>query len=211
MAIWKKITQISVAILLAVFSFAALAGGPAVAPAYPPFPRGLYFGAQAGYGSVHYTNTTLPAGFGATQIRNSGFTPRVYLGYDFLPYLGVELTVVYMEKPEFTGIAGTRGTQIIRNNIIALFLKAGYVVMPRWRVYIKIGPGYVAREGIKSTLGVTVLSDREIFRPVYGVGTDVQVYKRWYADVTWIQAAPSHRDRLPATNFIGAGVYFKFV
>ena len=68
------------------------------------------------------------------------------------------------------------------------------------RVYAKLGYGYIVRQGLVSG-STTVLTDREIFRPVYGAGFDFRIHKRWHGDVSWLQAAPQSKCKLPATNF----------
>lgn len=169
----------------------------------------FYIGLQAGYSWVPYSNDDLTPGFTATSIKNSGLSPRLFLGYNVTRDWALELNVIYFKKPHFHGLAGAGGVQKIKNNIVALMVRYNWHFCPRWEAYAMAGLGYVVRDGIYIR-PTQVLSEGEIFRPAYGLGVNYRLTTRWDVAATWVQVPSSSSRNLPTSNYIGIGASYRF-
>ncbi len=171
--------------------------------------NGFYLGVQPGYSSVNYTNSDLLTGYSATSIQSDGIATHLYLGYNFLSYLGSEFGIVYSHKPAFVGIPGSTDTQTIKNNIIYLTAKAAYPFAKVFSLYAKGGMGYVAR-GRVYVNDLYVLNEGNIVVPVYGAGLSYRFYRRFSLDTSWLESAAKNSKQLPVTNFVGMGIFYQF-
>lgn len=182
---------------------------------------GLYIGLQLGESIAGYTNNTLSDGAVAESIKNSGFSERVYLGFNFSQYLAAEFSVNYFTKPSFKNLRlggddsddsedpDDSVTKTIKNNIISLVARFNLPLTERIAANAKVGIGYVARNGIVVN-NLSVLPQSEIFAPVYGLGVSYRLALRWDLEATWMQAASNSEWQLPVSNFFGFGVTYKF-
>lgn len=172
-------------------------------------PKPAYFSALFGYSSVNYTNSILQNGITAKSITGTGTGIKVALGYDFARLYGAEFGIIYFNKPAFRGISGLNEDKTIKNNVIYLAAKLNLPLGSHFFATGKAGIGYVARNGIVVN-GVTALKEGELARPVYGAGLGWIINPRWVIESNWIQAAPSHNDQLPASNYYGIGFQYRF-
>jgi len=168
---------------------------------------GFYIGTQGGWSSVNYPNNFAP-GFTASSTNGSGLATRVYGGFNITNYFGVETGVAYLHKPHFYNINNILSSKI-KNNIVFLMAKGILPLNARWTTYADFGIGYIARSWLVVE-GVRAFDNQEIVRPVYGVGVAYLLWPRWSADLTWIQAAKKSSNHLPASNFFGIGIRYKF-
>lgn len=195
-------------------SHSALAANSSVHTSKTAWPahRGFYLGAEFGHSSVDYKKSLWNSTDAATidSIKTSGFSEHITAGLIFSTYLAGELTVNYVEKPVVS--FNNHTSSKFRNNIVALMLRGSIPVLPSQRLLImpKLGFGYVAREGLAAPDGKVLLKDNEYFRPVYSVGLDWRLTPHWDMTASWLQAAPHSSVKLPATNFIGAGFYYRW-
>lgn len=172
--------------------------------------RGLYLGFQVGYSTVNYSTHIFTHGVTASSVNDSGQAVHVFLGYNFNRYFATELGIIYFKKPIFKNVTGATHTRIkIKNNIVYLVGKLNIPVCERFHIYAKLGVGYVVRNGIKSN-NQWVLKEGQLVRPVYGVGASYQVARRWIISAGWMQAAGDSGEQLPASNFYGLGVAYRF-
>lgn len=187
-------------------------GSGAVDRSLSNFFRKFYLGLQGGYSSVNYTNANLSSDVKADSITNAGVGARLFLGYRFNSFLATELDMIYFNAPKFENLNHTFQNTTIKNNILAL---VGRFDLPmsflseRLAINARAGIGYVARGGF-DFLGKTVLQEKNIFDAVYGLGASYQLTNQWSIDATWMQAARQARESLPASNFYGIGVAFRF-
>lgn len=172
--------------------------------------RGFYLGAEFGSSSVNYKTSLWTAKQAATiqSIKTSGFSEHITAGLIVSPYLATELTVNYIQKPQVTFKNNTK--KHFKNNVIALMLRANLPITNQLYIMSKLGFGYVAREGLNGVNGEHLLDDNEYFRPVYSLGVDWRLTPHWDATASWQQAAGMQHVKLPATNFFGAGFYYRW-
>lgn len=177
---------------------------------------GFYLGAEFGSSFVDYKKSQFNATEAANiqSIKSSGFSEHINAGFIFNKYFNGELMVNYVFKPTFYFKSGPDKTtkQHFRNNIIALLARANIPLFsPRWLLMSKLGFGYVARQGlIDPTRKQKLLRDQEYFRPVYSLGIDWRISQHWDMTASWLQAAPLSSAKLPATQFVGAGFYYRW-
>ncbi len=201
-----KCRSIQLSLLAILLSVSPLTQATSIQQAHINTP-GFFIGIENGISFANYKKNVAP-GFTANSVSTLGFATRVYAGFDITRYFGTEIGITYFHHPHLEKVNGG-GSAKFKNNIIFLFAKALYPFNNRLTAYANLGIGYVARSGVIVN-HAHVLSDKEIIRPVYGLGIAYLIWTRWSADLTWIQAAPRTRDHLPPSNFIGIGMRYKF-
>jgi len=169
----------------------------------------FYIGLNVGYSEVHYTNGTLLNDITADDISRGGLAERPFLGFNFNRYLATELSVIYIQKPNFRGIMGSKREEKIKHNIISLVGRINLPLNSRFSINGKAGIGYIVRNGLRFN-GVDALEEGEFFTPVWGVGGAMVVNQRISVDATWMSTPANTRHQLPPANYYGIGAYFKF-
>lgn len=175
-----------------------------------PTRRGFYLGAEFGQSSVDYRKSLWPSTISnnISNIKTTGFSEHITAGLIINPYIAGELTVNYIAKPSIQ--FNQSKAKKFKNNIIALLLRTQIAVYKNLYAMAKLGIGYVAREGLNDPQGNRLLVDKEYFRPVYNLGMDWRITAHWDLTASWLQAAGLSSAKLPATNFIGAGFYYRW-
>lgn len=171
---------------------------------------GLYIGLQGGYSDVHYTNDDLlDENHYAQKITYQGFAPRVFLGYNIIPYFAPELSVIYFTKPRFYHIDDSDQTVEIKNNIVSVVGRFNLPVFKGLTINGKAGAGYIVRNGIVHN-NIRLLPEGNFVTAIYGAGINYAWTQRWSADATWMQAPSNSRHRLPTSNYYGVGIMYRF-
>ncbi len=168
---------------------------------------GFYMGVENGASFASYSNTIAP-GFVANKVEAVGFATRVFGGFDITHYFGTEFGVVYFHKPHLININSGESAKV-KNNLVFLVAKGIYPFNRRLAAYLNLGFGYVVRSGVIIS-NTEVLADKEIIRPMYGLGLAYLIWTRWSASITWLGAAKLNRVNLPYSNYIGIGIRYKF-
>lgn len=123
--------------------------------------KGFYLGLNVGYSSIDYHRETFDI-YRPISIHASGLSPKVSFGYEINRYLGVELAVIYLNKPYFTFDGDLNGTHKIKQNVVYLVGKFSLPIK-KFSLYVKCGYGYVVRDAviIQYTHQTTVLRSGE--------------------------------------------------
>lgn len=192
----------------------ASAGGPETPPPtshrqIPPN-HGFYFGVQVGYSRANYATDSLIPPYRASSVDTTGRAERILIGYHFNRILGLVLNVAYFDKPQFYGIDQSQPDKPfkIKNNIVSLLMRINLPINPQLGVYALGGYGYIVRDGIFYNKK-TYLTEKNIFRPVYGAGIYWDFTPRWSLFGTWLQAPARTADNFPTSNFAGLGIIYR--
>lgn len=175
--------------------------------------RGFVVGLDVGYGVVDYSGVTLTGGFQPTRIRDTGIAPKIAIGYEFNPYFGLGVSVIYFLKPVFEGLGETKITGKMKHNLVALWMKPSLPLFHQFSLYGQFGVGYIVRDSLKVRRGmsnINAIQGGEFGCWVYGLGVSYRVATHWLLDLTWIQAPASLSRQIPAANYYGVGAAYKF-
>jgi len=174
--------------------------------------RSVYLGLDVGYSSANYHRVNLHGGFVPKSIRDTGISPKLTLGIDFVRWFGFEVDVVYFQKPLFQGLGLMLRPQKVKHNLVYGALKLGIPFPHGILIYGKVGYGYIARNGftIDYYRLFTPLKAGEFGDFVFSLGMNYQVAHHWVLDLTWVNAPAKATAQLPASNYFGLGFVYKF-
>lgn len=176
--------------------------------------QGFYVGGQAGYGSADYGSA---ASIGASTKTDDGIAGRIYAGYQFNPFFGLETgyTQFSDNKYKFKDTIFGDFNETIDTSEWDILAKAG---MPfgctGFRGDIKAGGAYVMASA--HALGLSESHDR--FAPVAGASVSYNFNKNLAADVSYLHTFGSDSDLhlgqsgngTPDTNLVTVGISYLF-
>lgn len=153
---------------------------------------GLGFG-QSKYRDVNATSA---------NVRTEGW--KVYAGYQFNKYLGIEGG--YANLNDMTAITGTRRTEI-DTDAWAMGAVLSYPVTEKLAVMGKVGAAYMLSDiKTKNGAALTVTTGDDGFEPNYGVGVKYAVFDNLDVRAEWERFDRDNSD----IDLISAGVAMKF-
>ncbi len=217
-------------------------GGFGAAPVAPADTgAGFVIGAQGGYADTHWDNTlnffNLINTIGAdgddvsSDVKDSGFAARLYLGYNVNHNFGIEAGYVFLPNAKVTLTDNTSGdsqTIKIKNYAIDLVAKLMVPVSDGFGLYAKAGGAYFhstydPNSGTFTNLdGVTQSSydTASHFGPAYGVGAFYEFNQNIGIDLSWMHYSGNNQqfdsngnlntDYQPNPDLALLGIYYKF-
>lgn len=219
-------------------------GGYGVAPVAPvDTGAGFVIGAQGGYADTHWDNVlnsfnlvdTIDidgvADTVTSDVKDSGFAARLYLGYDVNRFFGIEAGYVFLPNAKVTltdTSSGLSTTPKIKNYAIDILAKLVVPVAEGFGIYAKAGGAYFhskydPNSGTFTNLdGVTQsnFSNTSHFGPAYGVGAFYEFNQNVGIDLAWMHYSGDNRmftsngnintDYQPNPDLALLGLYYRF-
>lgn len=152
---------------------------------------GFVVGVQGGYGDTHWSDRR-----GWSDVDNTGFAGRGYLGFDFTKYVGIESGVTYLPKTTFDGVSSSDLS--IRNYAIDLLAKLSVPFTPVFSVYAKAGGSYLNSKLEVSGFGS---STETHIGPAFGVGAAYEVVPNLAIDLSWMRFSGGNTFKDSNTGF----------
>ncbi len=172
--------------------------------------QGFYLGALIGLSWVDYSHFSFTPAAAPTQIIDKGLAPSFQFGYGFNSYFALETGVIYIRKPIFKHLHHGSDNGRFKNNVVYLVAKLSLLIKKSYRIFTKLGVGYVVRDSIIDN-GAVIINGSMITRPIYALGVDYRVAQHWELELMWMQAAKLSSKQLPASNYIGVGAHYLFL
>ena len=180
--------------------------------------QGFYVGVQAGYANMNYKKSWLTDNSNIASVGSvdkSGFSGRFFGGYNFTPYVAVEVGYLMLPKVKFNNILlsgqTVRVDESFRQSIFDAVVKGTLPLSDGYDLYAKAGYASVHRDDLEaSSGGVTVQSNTDNVTnvPVVGAGASYHFTQNVIADISYMRYFNS--GDLEATDFGGAGVIYQF-
>lgn len=169
---------------------------------------GMYLGVTTGYGNSNYSNDTLIDPSVAELRKTGGFSNQVIIGYRISPSLALELSAIYFTQRPTYEILDTGQQFKIKNTIVSLTPKYSIPFAGNFYWNLVAGVGYVVRDGVVKQ--VKLFPSGEFFRPVYGMDLEYALNDKCSLITDWRQTPADNPQRLPTSNFFGAGFVISF-
>lgn len=195
--------------------------------------KGTYFGGQLGWGDLDQggfaksdvaSNLNINSKF-SSSFKDSGLAGRLYGGYLFNPYFGLEGGYTRFRD----GIANTstisptlgiEAEKTIKTYAVDIMGKGVIPLKHGFNIYGKLGAahlrektttrGTITRGGLPamSTSALETTSSR--IYPTFGAGVGYNINKNLVADVSWTRIQAGENRKPPSTNFVGFGLTLSF-
>lgn len=228
------------------FSSIALANCCAPAAATPCCDTGAGFviGIQGGYGDTHWDNvfpsqgntftTTLGGNTlvatSSNSVDDDGFAGRVYAGYDFNHYFGLEAGYIYLPQAKTNGstvvtangvvVASSSFSTTIDNYAVDLLAKLMVPVVNGFGLYAKAGGAYFHSSGDFSTPEFGGSDSTSHIGPAFGVGASYEIIPNLALDLSWMRYSGDgevitsnggvNSDYQPNPDVVLLGLSYKF-
>lgn len=182
------------------------------------FKPGIYLDAEIGVTDPNYQSIRLKGTSQPNFVTQVGAGPRIAIGYDFDRYVGLELSVIYFQRPRLYGLSADSISANVKHNLVGLLVKAT-LPLQHWDITAKGGIGYIVRGNITlygsytpdAQMGdYTALVGGQFLCPVYGLTVARHFTPHWSIETSWQQAPAEGVHQLPVSNFWGIGSTYKF-
>lgn len=177
-----------------------------------------YLGVQGGYADLNYKKSWLtddPNIISVGEVDDTGFAGRFFGGFNFNPYVALEIGYVVLPKVQFKDIsvsgASTTVDESFNQNILDFMVKGTLPFKEGYDLYAKAGYAVVTRDELEATSdGATVKSDASDSKsvPVLGAGASYHITQHVITDVSFIYYFG--RDDLEPTDFGSVGLIYQF-
>jgi opacity protein-like surface antigen len=187
MSIKKTVLTAGVTVAALGMSAAAFASTSAAATSgsFGPFfggsNSGFVVGVQGGYADQHWDNFFAPTGAGASNVKDTGFAARGFVGYDVNKYFGIEAGYTYLPKTTLNGIDSSAFD--IKSYAVDVLAKLSVPVTNVFSVYAKAGGAYLNTK--TELLGHSATNTH--IGPAFGVGASYEVVPNLAIDVSWMR------------------------
>lgn len=175
---------------------------PVASPSpYAVTDAGFVFGLEAGYANTHWSNLDIQG----VSISDSGFAGRVFLGYDFNQFIGLETGYIYLPKSTADGFDGS-----ITNYAFDFLAKLAVPVTSGLSLYAKAGLGY-----LRSNLSTDFNDggDRSTVNAAFGVGAGYEVIPNLALNLSWMRytgnGSLNSSDYQPSPDALLFGLSYK--
>jgi hypothetical protein len=183
------------------------------------FKPGFYLDAELGVSDADYQSIVLMGAYQPGSVDQVGLAPRFALGYDFIRYVGMELGVIYFDRPRLNDYSPTGVSRSIKHNLVQLVAKIS-LPLASWDLSTRLGIGYVVRGNVTNRVNdgtgnssadyMTALKGGQFICPVYGLSVDRRFSQHWSIELVWLQSPAESIHQLPVANFYGVGTAYKF-
>lgn len=201
---------------------------------------GVYVGGQLGWGSVHQGNfaePTVAVGNVANNgdSKDTGLAGRVFGGYQFNQNFAAELgytkfhnataneTTSSTTTPVFGAPFTTNSTAsgTVKTDAFDIVGKGIIPLQNGFSIYGKLGAAYLRTSGnvnttvtntggFNNTTTTTTNLDAHKVLPTFGAGASYDITQNLAADVSWMRIQKVGNTKLNNTDFVGAGLTYKF-
>lgn len=188
----KKILTVS-AIAILGFTSVAFAGGlPEEMPAAPTpvsaSDAGIYVGISGGFGLTNWKYSWIANQTNASISNDNGPVGRIFLGFDFNRYFGVEAGYTYFfNRPKFT--LNTLFNRVKSTQDIDFMFKGKLPVAENFDLFAKLGVNYLMSsfDNSNDLVNNTMNTSRNSFNVAFGAGADYYITPNVIANVEWLR------------------------
>lgn len=164
--------------------------------------RGFVIGIQGGYADTHWDNLNIDD----FNFDSSGFAARLYAGWDFNRFFGLELGYAMLPS------ADSNFGESISNYAIDLLAKLSIPVTRGFSIHAKAGGGYFASSADNEFNNISVGSSH--FGPAFGVGADYELIPNLAIGLDWMRYSGQGEvfggDYQPSPDAVFLGLSYKF-
>ena len=187
--------------------------------------EGWLAGIEASYVETDFTTRTQNVftflgsrlGTSRSSSNSDGWGGRAFLGYQFIPYAGVELGITKIEDVKLKNIFGVPGANvkirpvagdlvakaIMPFDIYSIFAKAGIAA-----AHVSTSANSTAK-AITTPLGTPTLPSSDTrYRPIYGIGAGIDLSQDFTLTGSWTQISGS--GRIEDMTFWSLGLIYFF-
>ena len=152
---------------------------------------GFVVGVQGGYGDTHWSDLR-----NGSDVKDTGFAARGFIGFDLNQYFGIESGYTYLPKTTLKGVPSSELE--IKNYAIDLLAKLSIPVTPVFSLYAKAGGSYLNSKLEVSGLGS---STETHIGPAFGVGAAYEVVPNLAIDLSWMRFSGGNAFKDSNTGF----------
>jgi OOP family OmpA-OmpF porin len=203
-----------------VVSTLILALGAATTTAYA-VGSGMYLGGQLGSSNTHNVvrnvqTNSIPATI-AVRPKNTGLGERLFLGYQFNEYAGMEAGFTHYAASDYNVPATVScNNPALRENAFDLvgkgiipFSTSGFSVFAKAGLAV-VSTGMSGSLNTNTTLNACGSStSNNTVRPTVGIGAGYDLSQNWVADLSWARVLPG--GQVKAADLVAVGVSYHFV
>jgi OmpA-OmpF porin, OOP family len=178
---------------------------------------GVYLGGQIGWGSIN------DSGFNDAydnQSTNSGVAGRVFGGYQFNQYTGLELGFTKFSNMNTSGIYTFSGYNFSTSGTIKTYAtdvvaKLNLPLSNGFNIFGKLGVAYLNEQWSISSSNASIGSvnasgTEDGFLPTFGLGLGYDVNQNISADVSWMRIQQVGSVNLDSTDTVMVGLSYHF-
>lgn len=185
--------------------------------------NGIYVLGQAGYANAHMKDKIVvepDEGF-SLSIPNNNKGGRLAVGYQFNPYLAVEMGYMRLlnQKGTFklppTSIWAS-GTETLAQNAFDVAAKGILPVSDKFNIYGKVGVAYLSstitsnfdnvKENENDFFGIA----KHKFAPEVGLGVTYNITNNMFVDTSWTHIQPLGKNKPGNVDFAAIGIGYSF-
>lgn len=179
---------------------------------------GAYLGIQAGLSKAHYKTqiAQFPSGTVLAQPKNNGFGGRVFGGYQFNPYAGVEAGLMRFSETRFDvpNSVATCSEPTIRVTSIDIMGKGIWPAFGDFTVFGKAGVALTFLNKSKTLItgtssGCSSKKTSFVAHPIASIGAGYALSQNWEVDLSWTRLFGG--GQLSATDLYAVGFSYHFV
>jgi OOP family OmpA-OmpF porin len=168
---------------------------------------GFVGGLQGGYGQTNWKTSDFDPFSDFISVSDDGFAGRIYVGYDFNKYLGLQTGYTYLPDTDFTiNVSNISETETANTYALDLVLKASLPVTDQFSVFAKGGVSYLKASSDEANESNTGLA--------YGAGVAYQITPNVGVDASWTRysgkGSAGDDNYLPDADAFLFGVSYKF-
>lgn len=190
----------------------------------------LYIGGQLGYANTHMANKLIDPNaknpFEAATLSNDDLAGRIYVGYQFNPYLAVELGYLQLANTNKKGIdQGIAAEKKLDQHAVDVLAKASMPIANNLSVYGKLGMAYLTTN-IRETFNystpdhdnvpVTINLNNQfgiskhIWAPEAAIGINYNITPNISVDTSWTHIQPLGNKKPGNIDFVALGLGYQF-
>ncbi|OGT41277.1 MAG: hypothetical protein A3F42_07305 [Gammaproteobacteria bacterium RIFCSPHIGHO2_12_FULL_37_34] len=204
----KRLSQVVIVI-------ASISCSPAVYAVAAGFYMGLAAGPATNSGGTQQLQVENSATTTPGNPRSNQFGTRIFMGYDFAQYIGVEGGLDYFSNVRYKTAAGTTTCSSATARVRDFdFLIKGMLPIKVIDVFGKAGVAitYLTTSGdlnpdLNKHCGPS--TNQILYRPMISVGMSYDLSQNWVADVSWARIMVG--NVVSSVDFYGVGISYHFV
>jgi len=186
-------------------------------------PNGVYVTGQLGYANTHMKNKIVLSGAEGSgfSIPNNTSGGRLALGYQFNPYLAVEMGYMRLLKQKGTlklapTSAWAAGSETLAQNAFDVAAKGIIPISDKLNIYGKIGVAYLTStitsdfNSIQNNQNDYFGIAKHKFAPEAAVGVSYNITHNVALDTSWTHIQPLGKNRPGNIDFVAVGIGYSF-
>lgn len=178
--------------------------------------NGFYAGGQLGFGHSDYSRSYPSSGSPgisarANKVEKDGLAGRLYIGYQFIPYLAAEVAYTHFQNVRFKEMGNdTSADGKLRLQAGELAVKGILPIeyVPGLAVFARGGVAFLDANGSRNSEAKSFnfqVKDARGVVPVYGAGISYGFNENIAVNAVWVRFQGTS-SRLETADFLGAGL-----